>query len=400
MTIRRQTPAAGLTDGEAAPPPAGGMPPRGRLQRLRATARTFFLPALDSQALVAASPAVPVREIFRRFWPYARPYRRWIVVGLLLIAAVPALDTAMIWMFKLVVDEVLVPQTFGPLLWIALAYLGLTILDGVFSFFDEYVSTWIGERFLLSLRTDFFRHLQGLSLAFFERRRLGDVLSRLTGDVAAIEGFVLGGVTDAISYVLQIVFFAGALFYLRWDLALVSLVVTPLFWLIARHFSRLIKVASREKRRRSGSISSVAEESLSQHRARPGLQPPGLGDRPALRAGRRQLPGRDGVDSHQGALLATRRPGAAARGPPRPGHGDVGALARCPNPGRAARLHHLSHAALHADPEPRQAGEPDPLGVGGRGADHRVPGRDAGGDRARGAALTARPARARSPSRT
>ena len=212
---------------------------------------------------MAQAPPVPIREMFRRFWPYARPYRRWIVVGLLLIAAVPAIDTAMIWMFKIVVDQVLVPQNFEPLLWLALAYLGLTILDGLFSFLDDYVSTWIGERFLLSLRTDFFRHLQGLSLAFFERRRLGDVLSRLTGDVAAIEGFVLGGVTDAISYALQILFFAGALFYLQWDLALASLVVTPAFWLIARHFSRMIKVASREKRRRSGSISSVAEESLS-----------------------------------------------------------------------------------------------------------------------------------------
>ena len=68
---------------------------------------------------------------------------------------------------------------------------------------------------------------------------------------------------DAISYLLRIVFFSAALFYLQWDLALISLVVAPVFWLSARKFSRLIKVASREKRRRSGSISSVAEESLS-----------------------------------------------------------------------------------------------------------------------------------------
>jgi ATP-binding cassette subfamily B protein len=263
MKASRQAPAAGPMDGGAAPPPAGIASRSRPFRRLRATARTFFIPALDSQALVAAAPPVPVREIFRRFWPYARPYRRWLVVGLILIAAVPAVDTAMIWMFKLVVDQVLVPETFGPLVWIALAYLGLTVLAGTLSFFDEYVSSWIAERFLLSLRTDFFRHLQRLSLAFFERRRLGDVLSRLTGDVSAIENFVLSGVTDAISYALQIVFFAGALFYLRWDLALVSLVITPLFWLIARRFSRMIKVASREKRRRSGSISSVAEESLS-----------------------------------------------------------------------------------------------------------------------------------------
>ena len=61
---------------------------------------------------------------------------------------------------------------------------------------------------------------------------------------------------------LRIVFFAGALFYLSWELALVSLTVLPFFFLSSRRFSRLIKQASREKRRRSGSVSAVAEESL------------------------------------------------------------------------------------------------------------------------------------------
>jgi ATP-binding cassette, subfamily B, bacterial len=213
--------------------------------------------------LSTAPPPVPVREIFRRFWPYARPYRKWLVLSLVLIALVPLIDTVMIWMFKIVVDQVLVPQDFGPFLWIAAAYLGLTALAGVLGFFDDLLANWIGERFLLNLRTRFFAHLQGLSLDFFDRRRLGDLISRLTGDIASIEAFVLSGVTDAISYMLRIVFFSAALFYLQWDLALVSLVVAPLFWLAAKRFSRLIKSASREKRRRSGSISSVAEESLS-----------------------------------------------------------------------------------------------------------------------------------------
>ena len=204
-----------------------------------------------------------MREIFRRFWPYARPYRKWLALSLVLIALVPLIDTAMIWMFKVVVDQVLVPQDFGPFIWIAAAYVGLTLVAGVLGFFDLYLANWIGERFLLNLRTRFFAHLQGLSLDFFDRRRLGDLISRLTGDIASIEAFVLSGVTDAISYLLRIVFFSAALFYLQWDLALISLVVAPVFWLAAKRFSRLIKIASREKRRRSGSISSVAEESLS-----------------------------------------------------------------------------------------------------------------------------------------
>jgi ATP-binding cassette, subfamily B, bacterial len=180
-----------------------------------------------------------------------------------LIVLVPLVDTAMIWMFKVVVDEVLVPQDFGPFVWIAAAYVGLTVVAGILGFFDDFLANWIGERFLLDLRTRFFAHLQGLSLDFFDRRRLGDLISRLTGDIASIEAFVLSGVTDALSYLLRIVFFTAALFYLQWDLALISLVVAPLFWLAAKRFSRLIKIASREKRRRSGSISAVAEESLS-----------------------------------------------------------------------------------------------------------------------------------------
>ncbi len=203
-----------------------------------------------------------MRQIFARFWPYARPFRGWIAVSLLFVALVPLVETATIWMFKLVVDDVLVPRDFGPFWWIALAYLGLTLLDGIASFVDDYLSTWLGERFLLGLRSDFFAHLQRLSLDFFERRRLGDVLARLTGDISSIEAFVLSGMTDALSYLLRIVFFTGALFVLRWELALVSLLVAPLFWLSARRFSALIKRASREKRRRSGSISAVAEESL------------------------------------------------------------------------------------------------------------------------------------------
>ncbi|MFN2611929.1 MAG: ABC transporter ATP-binding protein [Solirubrobacterales bacterium] len=232
---------------------------------LRARIRGLLVPVNPEgrQALIAAAPPVPVREIFRRFWPYARPYRRWMALGLAFVVAVPLVDAASIWMFKLVVDDVLVPRDFGPFVWIALAYVGLTIAGGALGFADELLATWIGERFLLNLRTGFFRHIQGLSLDFFDRRKLGDVLSRLTGDIAAIEAFVLSGVTDFLSYALRIVFFSAALFYLQWDLALISLIVAPFFWLTARRFSKMIKVASREKRRRSGSITTVAEQSLS-----------------------------------------------------------------------------------------------------------------------------------------
>ncbi|MEV6761872.1 ABC transporter ATP-binding protein [Streptomyces sp. NPDC051105] len=215
-----------------------------------------------SDTVVAAAPPVPPYEVFRRFWPYTRGGRRWLVPVVLLSLTAPVVDAAELWLFKTVVDDVLVPRDLRPFLWVAPAYLGLVVCSGVLGFADDVTSTWVGERFLLSLRSDVFRHVQGLSLGFFERRRLGDVLSRVTGDVDAVETFLLSGVADALYYVIRLGVFVGLLFYLRWDLTLLALVIVPLFWGAARHFSRLIKEASRERRRRGGSLSAIAEESL------------------------------------------------------------------------------------------------------------------------------------------
>ncbi|MEU2741553.1 ABC transporter ATP-binding protein [Streptomyces sp. NPDC007095] len=216
----------------------------------------------QSAPLVTAAPPVPPREVFRRFWPYTRGRRRWLVPLVLFSLTGPLVDAAELWLFKIVVDDVLVPRDLRPFLWIAPVYLGLVVASGVLGFADDMTATWVGERFLLTLRADVFRHVQQLSLGFFERRRLGDVLSRVTGDVDAVETFLLSGVADVLYNVIRLGVFLGLLFYLRWDLTLLSLVIVPLFWRAARHFSRLVREASRERRRRSGSLSAVAEESL------------------------------------------------------------------------------------------------------------------------------------------
>jgi ABC-type multidrug transport system fused ATPase/permease subunit len=200
--------------------------------------------------------------LFRRFWPFARPLRGLLVLSVLVLLAVPAVEAAQVWLFKVLVDTALVPADLGPLGWIAVAYLVLFLVGAVLSFADEYLGAWVGERFVLAVRRHLYGHLLQQSPDVLDRRRLGDLLARVTGDVQTIESFLLAGVGEAISASARIAIFAGALFYLQWDLALVSLVVGPMFWLSARRFSRLIRDAAREKRRRAGSLGAVAEEGL------------------------------------------------------------------------------------------------------------------------------------------
>lgn len=206
--------------------------------------------------------ALRLREILRRFWPDARPFRVWIGLGLVLVVTAPLLDTATIWLFKLLIDDVLAGHNFSAFGPIALAYISITVVAAAVEFADGYLAAWIGENFLHRLRIRVFSHLQTLSVNFFDRRPLGDILSRLVGDLNAIENLVLSAVTDTAAQIVKIVLFAGVLCYLSWQLALVSSVAVPVCWLAARFFAGRIKAASREVRRRSGSISAVAEESL------------------------------------------------------------------------------------------------------------------------------------------
>src|SRR3954452_445397 len=167
--------------------------------------RAVIAPTAEGPGLVEAAPAVAMRELFRRFWPYARPYRYWFGLTLVLIVLASAIETAQVWVFKDVVDKVLVPKDFDAFPELALLFVGLALLDGVVSFADDYASTWVGEHFLLDLRRRVFAHLQTLSLDFYERTRLEYLVARLTGDMGVVESFVRQKVADFLSYLARIV---------------------------------------------------------------------------------------------------------------------------------------------------------------------------------------------------
>ena len=108
--------------------------------------------------------------------------------------------------------------------WVpALAWLGLAVVAGLASFVGTYATAVGGERFLLRLRDKVFAHMQTLTPDFSENRRLGDLMARLTDDIEAIEELIGSGLVRLFMTIASVIFFAGAAFYIRWDLALVTM---------------------------------------------------------------------------------------------------------------------------------------------------------------------------------
>ncbi|MDQ3737897.1 MAG: ABC transporter ATP-binding protein/permease [Actinomycetota bacterium] len=219
-------------------------------------------PAIDERPVVDDAPAMTIREVIKRYWPWMRPLRGFLLIGLLLLAVAPMIEVVEVVLFQRLVDDVLAPGNAGPLVAIALVYLGLNIVSAVVTGIDDYLHTWISQRFLVALRTDAYRQVLAQPQYLHDQRRLGDVLSRLTSDVSAVGRFMISDLADAVTATVRLLFFVAALFWLSWELAAASLVVVPIFWLFATSFARRVRTVSREKVRRHGSLGAIAEEHL------------------------------------------------------------------------------------------------------------------------------------------
>ncbi|MFH8800293.1 ABC transporter ATP-binding protein [Streptomyces sp. NPDC017936] len=202
------------------------------------------------------------REAFRRFWPLTRGDRGWMLVIVACVVVSALTETAAILLFAELTDNALGAGSLSAFWGPAGAWLAVAALGALVGYLGNSLATWTAERFVLRLRASVFGHVQGLPPHFFQRHRQGDLVARLTGDVEAIEQMVVSGVVGTASAAFSAVFYAAAALFLRWDLALATFVLAPLFLLAARRFSGRIKRASQDERVADGAITSVVEESL------------------------------------------------------------------------------------------------------------------------------------------
>ncbi|MFF2133492.1 ABC transporter ATP-binding protein [Streptomyces olivochromogenes] len=203
-----------------------------------------------------------VREAFARFWPLTRGDRKWLllIIGCVVVAALA--ETASILLFAQLTDHALKAGSLSAFWEPAGAWLGVAVIGAIVGYLGNSLAVWTAERFVLRLRASVFRHVQDLPPDFFQKHRQGDLVERLTGDVEAIEQMVVSGVVGTVSAAFSAVFYAAAALWLRWDLALVTFLLAPLFLVAARRFAGRIKTASQEERAADGAITSVVEESL------------------------------------------------------------------------------------------------------------------------------------------
>ena len=235
----------------------------------------MILDTLRTQArgLVAAGAAS--RRFRRELYPYWRP----LLTASLCSLAYTLTRLAEPWPLKFVFDTVLVGMKLRtPWPWVNRSVegdrvsvllmaigviLGLALLRGVFYYYQSVLSSFVAQEVMLGVRARLFAHIQRLSLSFHRGSRTGDLLMRLTGDVAMLRDLLVGSLLSLVSEAGIVVGFVTIMVLISWRLALLTLVVVPVVFLSFLVYSSRIREATREQRRRESDLASRLTQVLS-----------------------------------------------------------------------------------------------------------------------------------------
>ncbi len=203
------------------------------------------------------------RRSLRRFLAHVRPYR------LILAAAVACgvvrylVPLALPWTVKILVDDFLTPQSVRPHAQLHLLMIGLCVLYGFYaiaSYWRSYLAGLAGHRVIFDLRQSLYLHLQRMSLSFFDRQKIGEVVSRMTTDIASAQNFVGAAFVNTVMDLSCVIVIIALLCFVHVKLTLVSLLVLPFYAVLSFHLQKRIRARSRAMHRQLQEMSGDLHE--------------------------------------------------------------------------------------------------------------------------------------------
>ena len=209
-----------------------------------------------------------------------KPHYKILWLGLIAVIGEGVANLLQPWPLKIVLDNVLKSREIhgwlnsfilsvagqdrlAILRFAALAVLGIALVDALCSYTEKYVTTSVGQWVMHDLRLMLYHRIQRLSLAYHDEKQTGDLLSRVTSDIDAIQSFIASGLLTALVNGMTLVGMVGVMFYINWRFTLVALSVAPVLFGVVFTYTRRIKKASREVRKKEGEIVSVIQEVFS-----------------------------------------------------------------------------------------------------------------------------------------
>lgn len=208
----------------------------------------------------------------RRLFRYLAPYKRLVVIALLLTAGLNLVRQLGPLLTKWAIDDYVAPaatgamaldSAFDGITWLAIAYIGSLALTLGVGYFQDVLLNTIGQRVMYDLREEIFAKLQSIQVSFYDNNPVGRLITRLTTDVDSLNELFTSGVVEVLGDIVLIAGALGMMFYFNWKLAIVSLTVVPLLWAATMWFRRGAREGFRQVRTKIARLNAFTQEHIS-----------------------------------------------------------------------------------------------------------------------------------------
>ena len=210
-------------------------------------------------------------RLMRRLAAYLGPYKVLLAVSGLLVVAMSFAQIAPAVLQKLIIDRSIAPAVTGQiapeegiarLVPLGLLYLAVLVGTAAVRYSQNILTAYVGQRAMYDLRVQLFRHVEWLSLTFFDRNPVGRLMTRLTNDVDALIDMVQRGVVSIFTDVVTLLVVAGVMLLLDWRLALVTFLSLPVIAFMTSYFRRIMRESFRAIRIRLARINAYLNENI------------------------------------------------------------------------------------------------------------------------------------------
>jgi ATP-binding cassette, subfamily B, bacterial len=200
------------------------------------------------------------RTVVRRAWGLTEPYRKRLLGFLLLIVATSAAAAVPALLIREILNTAIPDENTGLLLLLFFGMLAVGVTVGVISMVERWLSSSIGEEFILDLRTMLYRHVQSMPMAFFTRTQTGALITRLNNDVIGAQRALTGTLGGIVDNLIGVSVTLVVMLALEWRVTLVAVSLLPLFVIPARIVGRRLQALSRESMGLNAEMNTVMTE--------------------------------------------------------------------------------------------------------------------------------------------
>ena len=199
---------------------------------------------------------------YKRLLSYLKPYKKLLILSVFFMILVSLSNLVVPWIIKDVIDQVLENKDLGMLYIIIVVILATFFIRALTTFGHRYLMGYIGQAVIMDIRNALYHHLQRLSIAYYDRRRTGDIMSNLTNDISALQTAI---VTDFITLVQESAIFIGSfgsMIYLQWKLTVLCLIIVPLVSYVIKFFGKKLHNSGKDVQETLADVTSMLQETI------------------------------------------------------------------------------------------------------------------------------------------